>query len=80
VESTFKYTILFLVRVMGAKSRYMDKNKTANMGINIIKKVVVVIYRLKSIIDKRFTVLIKLSGIKMNNDITSVITNIDKPK
>lgn len=50
----------------------MASNKIAKIGINIIKKVVLVIYKLKSI---NANILAKLNhscGIKINNVITSL--------
>jgi len=58
----------------------MANSKTANIGINIIKKVVLVIYKLKSINAKILARFSQLSGVKINNAIINVIIDIDKLK
>lgn len=58
----------------------MNNNKTANMGINTIKKVVLVIYKLKSISDKIFATFNSVSGININNVTIHVIIAIVKLK
>ena len=64
----------------GAKTKFINNNKIDNIGINIIKKVVLVIYRLKSINAIRLARFSNLSGTKINNDIINVIIDIDKLK
>lgn len=58
----------------------MNNNKTANIGINTIKKVVLVIYKLKSISEIRFATFNSVSGININNVIIHVIIAIVKLK
>ena len=63
---------------VGAKIKLIANNKIANIGIKIMKKVVLVIYKLKSINANILAKLNNSSGIKINNVITNVITEIDK--
>ena len=58
----------------------MNNNKTANIGINTIKKVVLVIYKLKNIIEIRFATFNNVSGININNVTIHVIIEIVKLK
>ena len=62
----------------GAKIKLTANNIIANIGIKIMKKVVLVIYKLKMINANILAKLNNSSGIKINNVITNVITEIDK--
>ena len=67
-----------ILGLCGAKIKLTANNIIANIGIKIIKKVVLVIYKLKIINANILAKLNNSSGININNVINSVITDIDK--